>query len=108
MACFEYAVARLSVESNDGHAVRLHRKNAAYSWRQMLFFLSLGERAHGHQMQRRFVDEAEASLNEQTSVAFVARFSPALTDLRRCIETKHSARRPFLGWSAGPHWLDQS
>ncbi len=108
MACFEYAVTLLSVETNDGHAVRLHRKNAAYSWRQMLFFLSLGERAHGHPMQRRFVDEADAMLNEQASGAFVARFSPALKDLRRCIETKHPARRPFLGWSAGPHWLDRS
>ncbi|MCB9600682.1 MAG: hypothetical protein H6722_07635 [Sandaracinus sp.] len=80
-------------------------KNAAYAWRQMLFFLSATDEA----TQRAFVArmwEAERDAPSRAS------FLPALVGLEAIVRgerfttdgrTSDGGRR-FLGWSAGPHW----
>lgn len=82
-------------------------KNAAYAWRQMVFFLAL--------MPRPEVEEFLAWASEHLDAerpALGARFRPALEGLARAargLPTEDPARpelaRRFLGWTTGTHWL---
>ncbi|WP_449352961.1 hypothetical protein [Streptomyces shaanxiensis] len=84
-------------------------KDAAYAWRQMLFFLSLCP----PEEQRRFV----AGLNAQTArhpSHVETRLAPALAGLALVTEggtfnddgTADAGRsRRFLGWSTDGHWM---
>lgn len=82
-------------------------KDAAYAWRQMLFFLSLTEVRD----QREFPGWA----SEQVAAAPVharARLAPALVGLRHAIaggtvdvDGRLGEGRQFLGWAAGGHWM---
>lgn len=80
-------------------------KNAAYAWRQMLFFLSATDEA----TQRTFVArvwETERDMPSRLS------FQPALVGLDALVRGERftadgrtwDGGRRFLGWSAGPHW----
>jgi hypothetical protein len=85
-------------------------KNAAYAWRQALYFLSLCP-PHAHA-------EALARLRDQVQAAgedFQARFGPALDGLAYVIAGGRfdvtglapdpGGGRRFLGWTVGPHWI---
>jgi hypothetical protein len=80
-------------------------KNAAYSWRQMVFFVSLLPEGGAGE----FLGWAAGHLSEQPA-AFWDRFAPALEGLRRAArslpadDADGSARR-FLGWTTSRHWL---
>ena len=83
-------------------------KNAAYAWRQMIFYLSLLS-----------VDELtqfciwfSKHFGTRTS-AFRARFAPVVQGFEGVVAGKAfdeagglpSGGRRFLGWSVGRHWL---
>jgi len=81
-------------------------KNAAYAWRQGIYFLSLCAR----QEQERIVGDIRAAAPDQP-----AGLQPALDELGYSISggvfDAHgrapgpTGRQRFLGWSAGPHWI---
>lgn len=82
-------------------------KNAAYAWRQMVFFLALMPRPE----VEAFLAWASEHLDAE-SPALGARFRPALEGLARAargLPPEDPARpdlaRRFLGWTTGPHWL---
>ena len=94
---------RESLRSGDWR-VELHRvKNAAYAWRQMVFFLSLLPSDAPV-----FLTEAQALLDKQPA-AFAKRFQPALDGLRMAVEEPHHwtdspEPAPFLGWWQTDRW----
>lgn len=94
---FHWLVARVQIP-NESPFVRLRNvKNAAYAFRQMALYLSLGPDVDA------FLVEAREHLGAQPE-AFVARFTPFLDGL----EDAHHGRTPrqrLLGWSLGPHPL---
>jgi hypothetical protein len=86
-------------------------KNAAYAWRQMVFFLAIApqDRIEG------FLLWADEYLGKQPS-AFQTRFKPALEGLELAAQgislpAEQQARdgtagaRRFLGWTTEKHWL---
>ncbi|HUQ07104.1 MAG TPA: hypothetical protein VM261_31655 [Kofleriaceae bacterium] len=89
---------------------RIHQlraiKNAAYTWRQMIFFASIMPAA----VRGDFIRWAGERMTELPD-AFRARFGPAYAGL--CLAaagiTPRAATAPearvFLGWSTDPHWL---
>ncbi len=86
------------------HAV----KNAAYAWRQMIFFLSLARPIEWTV----FFDTVKLTLT-RFPVEFQQRFRPALADLEQIANFvfdtssavgEQSRFGPFLGWSSVPHW----
>lgn len=103
--CFTWLCTELQHEPASWRA-RLHAiKNAAYAFRQMVFFLSLEPQAAVEE----FVTWAIAHLAEQQP-AFAKRFQPALNGLLRaaCNEYPESPpdSRRFVGWSEDRHWLN--
>ena len=95
-------------EDDKSHARLITVKNAAYAWRQMVFYLAL--------LPKRdvcsFLESAGEYLDGQ-SEDFKARFRPALGGLIRAVggesvddqaASPRRARR-FLGWSKERHWL---
>ena len=89
------------------HARLVMMKNAAYAWRQMLFFLSMAPQATSE-----FVRWAEEHLATQ-SAPFQARFAPAMRGLRFVADggvfdaggTTPNGGRRFLGWTTERHWM---
>lgn len=81
-------------------------KNAAYAWRQMIFFASLVPAAGRDDLVRWAGEQLAAQ-----PAAFRDRFGPAFAGL--CLAATgitpgaHTApeARVFLGWSVDPHWL---
>ncbi|TCO23228.1 hypothetical protein EV652_10951 [Kribbella steppae] len=81
-------------------------KNAAYAWRQAIFFLSFCEPA----VQR----ESLARLRDRAAV-LGPRFAPAVDGLEAVIEggrfdgsgRMSGGGRRLLGWSVGPHWAQR-
>lgn len=86
-------------------------KNAAYAWRQAIFFLSLCPAPAQAEAAARLRAQVQDSGDED----FQARFRPAVDGLAHVIaggrfDTSGHAPAPgggrrFLGWSAGRHWL---
>jgi hypothetical protein len=82
-------------------------KNAAYGWRQMLFYLSLMSSSDIASFQR----ESASYFAEQRE-DFQRRFRPAVDGLNLVLAGGHfehdgshsSGARRFLGWSIGRHW----
>ena len=106
---FTWAVRRQQQPSDQWRARLQAVKNAAYAWRQAIFFLSFcddSEQAEVVARLRRLVDAAAGD--------FPARFGPAVDGLDHVISGgrfDNSGRvqvpgggRRFLGWSVGPHW----
>ena len=102
--CFTWVCARLQL-SIEPWVPRLRNiKNAAYGWRQMIFFLALaGDDAAGD-----FLKWARTHLHQQPR-DFVRRFEPALRGLevahRGEVLTDTEEARRFLGWSRGRPWV---
>jgi hypothetical protein len=108
-ACFRWALRRLAMPTHSHHDVLIHLKNAAYAWRQMMFFLSLdGDAAE-------LIRWARTQL-ARYPVAFRTRFEPAMRGLELAADGVRSddpafARdggRVFTGWSTERHWLAPS
>jgi hypothetical protein len=106
---FTWAVRRQQQPSDPWRARLQAVKNAAYAWRQAIFFLSLcgdSDQAEVFARLRRLVDASAGD--------FAARFRPAVDGLDHVISGDRfddSGRvqatgggRRFLGWSVGPHW----
>ena len=85
-------------------------KNAAYAWRQAIYFLSLCPPPAQNEALARLRDHIRAA-----GESFQARFGPAADGLAYTIAggrfdttgltTDPGNGRRFLGWTAGPHWL---
>ena len=106
--CFAWISRELQLERGDRHARLIARKNSAYAWRQMIFFLALAPAA----ATAEFLVWASDYLGKQKP-AFAARFAPALAGLALAAEGKSfggaeaaaAGARRFLAYSQGPHWL---
>ncbi|WP_409186766.1 hypothetical protein F9C11_22000 [Amycolatopsis sp. VS8301801F10] len=100
-----WTVTRLATRTDHHHAALQGVKNAAYAWRQALFFLSFCDL----DTQRALLGQ----LAEQvTRAGLTERFAPAVTGLAHVVEggrftpegrTDDGGRR-FLGWTTGRHW----
>ncbi|MBW3556742.1 MAG: hypothetical protein KY454_07365 [Actinobacteria bacterium] len=82
-------------------------KNAAYAWRQALFFLSFAEAGE----QRRTVDELKTMASDQPQ-DWQQRFAPVIAGLDEVLggsrfdgQGRAGSGRRYLGWSVGRHWL---
>lgn len=104
--CFEWIVTRLRLPFTDWHQMLIHLKNAAYAWRQMVFYLSFAADVPG------FLQASRAEL-ARTDAAFRQRFEPALRGLELAASGVASSEpaftagggRVFTGWSTDRHWL---
>lgn len=106
--CFTWICRRLQQPAARWQTRLRVVKNAAYAWRQMVFFLS-------HlppEDARAFLAWAREHLNAQPH-EFRQRFHPALGGLARALDgadaedaADRTEARRFLGWSpGGAHWL---
>lgn len=101
-----WAVRRLALPAPHRHAELQAVKNAAYAWRQAIFFLSFADQ----QTQR----AAVARLAERVDRAGTGhRLGPAVAGLAHVVAggrftedgiVDGGAGRRFLGWAAGQHW----
>jgi hypothetical protein len=102
--CFQWICRELRAPATDWRAGLHAVKNAAYAWRQMIFFLSL----EPEDSIREFLAWAGDSLGREAP-AFQARFRPALHGLARAVDglpPENGNARRLLGWtSSGTHWL---
>ena len=81
-------------------------KNAAYAWRQGIYFLSLC----GRQEQRRIVNGVREAVPEEPAGVLAAVDGLAYCIAGGVFTADGTApgpvrRRRFLGWSAGTHWM---
>jgi hypothetical protein len=107
--CFAWVVATAG-RSDGTWRHRLHRiKNAAYAWRQMVFFLSW----MNPPAQVAFLGWAEEQIG-QKAPEVRGRFGPAMRGLRLALQGETTALAPdgrvatgscLLGWTTGRHWL---
>lgn len=104
--CFDWILDQLQLP-DAGYHVALHRlKNAAYAWRQMVFFLSKDDGEVD-----RFLRWMSERLSNQPA-EFQRRFEPAVAGLaqaagralRNDAEVAVQAM-VFLGWTSQRHWL---
>ncbi len=106
-ACFTWICRRLR-RPDAAWRARLHAiKNAAFAWRQLVYFLAMApDEIPG------FLAWADAALAAEPA-DFAARFAPALTGLRAIAAgasfdadgTHPSGGRRLLGWTTTRHWL---
>ncbi|WP_374564114.1 hypothetical protein [Ideonella sp.] len=100
--CFAWLVQHLQLPEAGYHVGLVRIKNAAYAWRQMVFFLSQDEPSAGG-----FLRWAREHVMEQSG-DFVLRFEPALRGLEFAIEGsggRGAVHQVFLGWTSQRHWL---
>lgn len=100
--CFRWICTRLQANSADYHSKLIATKNAAYAWRQMVYFLSQMEAAE----LPVWLQWCREHLQNQNA-EFARRFRPAVNGLEAAHQGSgepHVAV-PFLGWSTGKHWL---
>jgi hypothetical protein len=108
MRCFKWICCRLQRKSDNWHARLIAVKNAAYAWRQMVFYLALLP----DRDVRAFLESAGKHLNSQPA-DFAIRFWPAFEGLEMAVDGESldgnsaSCRqgKRFLGWSQERHWL---
>jgi hypothetical protein len=99
---FAWLVRRLRQQPDDWHARLQAVKNAAYAWRQAIYFLSLCEEAA----------QAEALARLRAASDGLTGFAPAVDGLAHVMgggQFDASGRAPgsgrqFLGWTTGLHW----
>ncbi|QJX00713.1 hypothetical protein [Frigoriglobus tundricola] len=107
---FDWICRRLRQTRGYGRSELRAAKNAAYAWRQAVFFLSVAPEGAIDS----FLAGARARLAREPD-AFRKRLEPALAGLARAArgqpveapvsdEEPHGARR-VLGWTTGKHWL---
>jgi hypothetical protein len=100
---FAGVVRRLATRVDDPHAALQTVKNAAYAWRQALFFLSFCDEP----AQRAAVERLAGA------AAGLPRFAPAVSGLAHVVAggrftasgtVADGPGRRFLGWTTGTHW----
>jgi hypothetical protein len=107
---FAWLVRQLSQQPPSWRA-RLHAvKNAAYAWRNAIYFLSLCDQPTQAEALARLRGHLHTAGND-----LQARFGPAIDGLAHVLAGGHfdaagiaaapGAGRRFLGWSVGPHWI---
>jgi hypothetical protein len=81
-----------------------HVKNAAFSWRQTLFYLSLCPAREQREVLA-WMDERARELSYHAR----PRLAPVLAGLRQAVDggtvRESEGARRFLGWSQGGHWM---
>lgn len=101
-----WTVDRLAIRTDHRHAALQAVKNAAYAWRQALFFLSFCDT----DTQRATVRQLAAQV---ARAGLAGRFTPAVTGLAHVVDggrftpdgrTADGTGRRFLGWTTGKHW----
>ncbi len=104
---FKWVCNRLQVRVHTRHSDIIRIKNAAYAWRQMLFFLTLQSESEIAD----FMDWAHSYLAEQ-SPQFQDAISPAWQGLLAAVRgapiDEAAGARRFLGWSNHGHWLERT
>jgi hypothetical protein len=101
--CFTWICRRLQQKPHGWHDELIAIKNAAYAWRQMIFYLTFCSKED----LANFLDCAERHFEQQNS-EFKVRFQPALSGLSQAAKgtsPETSKSRRFLGWSKEKHWL---
>lgn len=108
---FKFAVRRQAQCPPDFKSRLQAVKNAAYAWRQGIFFLSFC----APEVQWRVVDELAAEVAKASDRGWAERFAPAVVGLRHILgggrfdEDGHGKGPElpvrFLGWSVGKHWV---
>ncbi len=101
-ACFIYICRTLQLPFSYWNAQLRDLKNAAYAWRQMIFFLSVLDSKY--QNPPALFDWMDEYLNKQKP-DFVERFAPALKALRQAQTEPIDPSQRFLGWTTKRHWL---
>jgi hypothetical protein len=105
--CFRWITKQLRLAGTYHHQL-VRMKNAAYAWRQMIFYLSFVPAAE----QTSFTQWARTEL-ARTDDAFRTRFEPAIRGLELAMQGIPSTSRTFdarggrvfTGWSTEKHWL---
>ncbi len=100
---FRWLLTELSARRPDWHSKLIAVKNAAYAWRQLLFYLS--------QISRDNVavklDEMDKALAKYPA-ELNQRFRPVLIGLKNAVSGEspesHGGKR-LLGWSSDRHWF---
>lgn len=106
--CFTWICRRLQMKPVKTHAKLIALKNAAYAWRQMVFYIALMPLEES----KRFIEWACEHLGSQET-GFRNRFLPALRGLENAVNglpyDERGANgvrgRLFLGWTNKRHWL---
>lgn len=104
---FKWICRTLQTKAPHRHARLVAIKNAAYAWRQLVFFLAMTPKSE-QAAWLGWADESLASHPER----FRTRFSPILDGLlvasQRSEGSEECAKADwqcFVGWSQGDHWL---
>lgn len=108
LRCFAWLCARQQMPAPHWRDRLIALKNAAYAWRQMLFFLSMLDAAS----RREALASIEHHFHAQPD-AFRTTFDPAMRGLRRAANGERlpqqapgpDGARVFLGWTTGRHWM---
>ncbi|MFP2926054.1 hypothetical protein ACLESO_12710 [Pyxidicoccus sp. 3LG] len=103
--CFVRLCELLELQTHHFHAKLRNVKQAAYAWRQMVFFLSL----LSDDTQRAFVQWAEEALSKRRG-DLPRRLRGAMAGLHHTVEGGSMADAPsearcFLGWTVERHWV---
>ncbi|WP_431288394.1 hypothetical protein [Roseateles chitinivorans] len=102
-SCYDWVLDHLQLPTADWRTELQRIKNAAYAWRQMVFFLSMD----ASQLSAFLIGANE--LLAQQPQAFAARFRPALRGLQMAGESPeqwlaNKGELPFLGWRDTQRW----
>lgn len=111
--CATYIYRTLAVAADAGKSQErlTHTKNAAYAWRQLIFFISMIGHSRGKGQPEQIVDvitaacsalqpepsEKHKNLNERIAKHLISPLWQALDG--------KSPQEPFLGWTRSEHWF---
>lgn len=104
--CFRWILRKLRLPVRKGHEFLVRVKNAAYAWRQLMFYLSFVDDASS------FAAWARRELG-RTDIGFQRRFEPAIRGLELALagaastspQFSEAGGRVFTGWTTERHWL---
>ncbi|WP_410659301.1 hypothetical protein [Amycolatopsis sp. lyj-112] len=95
-----WALRRASVPTTDTHAALMAVKNAAYAWRQGIFFLSFCDT----ETQQATVDTLRPQLTGTDLGAAVDGLAAVVAGYRFGADGTVQKGRRWLGWGVGGHW----
>lgn len=106
--CFRWICGRLQMKVDHWHGRMIMVKNAAYAWRQMMFFLALVK----PDAVSDFIQWSYVEL-DRSSGDLPARLRPVIRGLEMAAAgdsldgypAEQAGVRRFLGWSVSRHWL---
>jgi len=93
----------------DGHERLMHTKNAAYAWRQLIFFMSVVDLGPGNHQQSEVVGAVIQRLHQKVTEktkSLGAKIERHLVSPLMEAMAGQPPKQPFLGWtSCGQHWF---